>query len=176
MTSTLDSVTLVVDDRCVLADDPLQCATDAGASVGRPLPYALERKGVARPAALAVMYVDATSLWQQGQADAAAGSGTKSSAEGLTEFASTLSAAASNAPIPGSALYHLPLASASQAIHAAIEGAPMLNPRLRLSPDTELLQGSRMCLDGCHFTTDGLDAAAKMWAERVKAQLPSPAP
>jgi hypothetical protein len=204
----LEPVTVVAEDRCVLADDPLPGATGAGGSIWRRLPDALARQGVVgRPVVLGVLAVDATSigdwtrdgsplrrsldeklasmqrvglmpslvLWQQGEADAMAGSGTQAYAEGLAALASALSDAGSNAPVllARSTTCRTP---ASVAIHAAIEAAPVDNPRLRLGPDTDLLQGSRMRADGCHFTADGLEAAAKMWAERIKAQLPSPAP
>jgi len=112
-------------------------------------------------------------LWQQGEADAAAGNGTQDYAEGLAALAATLSEAGSDAPIllARSTACRAP---ANPAIRAAIEAAPLDNPRMRLGPDTDLL-GSRMRADGCHFSADGLDAAAKMWAERIKAQFPSSA-
>jgi len=205
--TALAPVPLIVDDRCVLADDPLPGATGSGASIWRRLPDAVARQGVVRPVVLGVLAVDATAiddwtrersplrlglqarlaamrrvglapslvLWQQGEADAAAGNGTQAYAEGLAALAATLTEAGSDAPIL-LARSTACRSSANEAIRAAIEAAPIDNPRMRLGPDTDLLQGSRMRSDGCHFSADGLDAAAKMWAERIKAQLPSPAP
>ena len=201
--TALEPVTLVADDRCVVADDPLPGATGTGASIWRRLPDTLARQGVARPVVLSVLAVDATSiddwtrersplrrsleaklaimrrlglkpdlvLWQQGEADALAGSGAQAYAEGLVALVSALTAAGVDAPVllARSTTCHPP---PNAAIRTAIESALADNPRFRLGPDTDALQGSRFRHDGCHFSADGLDAAAKMWAERIKAQLP----
>jgi hypothetical protein len=111
-------------------------------------------------------------LWQQGEADAGAGSGGQAYAEGLAALASALSAAGTEAPIL-LARSTICRSAANEPIRAAIESAPLDNPRLRLGPDTDQLQGMQLRHDGCHFSADGLNAAAKIWAERIKAQLPS---
>jgi Carbohydrate esterase, sialic acid-specific acetylesterase len=60
--SLLPAITMVVDDECVLAADPLPGATGRGASIWRRLPDALAHKGIAGPVVLSVLAVDATSI------------------------------------------------------------------------------------------------------------------
>ena len=202
----LDPVTLLVDDRCILANDPLPGATGDGASIWRRLPDSLTRLGVARPVVLSVLAVDATSiddwtrsssalrrklesqvaamralglapdlvLWQQGEADALAGTGAQAYAHSLGELQSALVEAGANAPVllAYSTTCRSPV---DTAIRSAIETTTADNPHFRLGPDTDVLQGARYRRDDCHFSVEGLNAAAKMWAERIKAQLPASA-
>ena len=201
-TPLLTPVTLVVDDHCVLAEDPLPGATGNGGSIWRRLPDALGRQGVVRPVVLSVFGVYGTSidawtdvgspirqrlqsrlaalrklglvpdlvLWQHGEADARAGTGARAYADGLEQLRTMLTDAGVAGPIL-LARSTTCRSAADPAIRSAIEAAAAEPGRFALGPDTDLLQGARYRPDSCHFSVEGLNAAAKMWAERVKAQL-----
>jgi hypothetical protein len=200
--SSLAAVTLVVDDHCVLAQDPLPGATGNGGSIWRRLPDALARQGVVRPVVLSVFAVDGTAidawtdarspvrqrlearvmalrklglvpgivLWQHGEADAHAGTGARAYADRLEQLRTLLTDAGVRAPIL-LARSTTCRSAADPAVRSAIEAAAAEPTHFALGPDTDLLQGARYRPDSCHFSVEGLNAAAKMWAERVKAQL-----
>ena len=204
-TLSLEPVTLVAGDRCILANDPLPGATGNGASIWRRLPAALSGLGVARPVVLDVLAVDGASigawtrrgsplrrrlestveslrktglmpdfvLWQQGEADALDGIGRAGYVNALGELRSALDENGATAPIL--LAYSTTCRSVpNDAIRAAIEAAAADSARFRMGPDTDALQGPRYRYDGCHFTADGLNAAAKLWAESLTPQFVPP--
>ena len=101
-------------------------------------------------------------LWQQGEADARAGTSKTDYAAGLDKLEATLRKAGSDAPVV-LARSTLCRAEKSLAIRSAIEGKTATSDRFRAGPDTDDLTGELLRFDGCHFTARGLEAAARMW-------------
>jgi hypothetical protein len=101
-------------------------------------------------------------LWQQGEADARAGTTKTDYAAGLDKLEATLREEGSDAPIV-LARSTVCRAEKSLAIRSAIEGKTASSARFRPGPDTDDLTGELLRFDGCHFTARGLDAAARMW-------------
>jgi hypothetical protein len=109
-------------------------------------------------------------LWQQGEADALAGRDTAAYANGLTNLLASLDRAGSDAPVllARSTICRTP---ASVAVRAAIESTANGNRRFLLGPDTDALKDAVFRDKGCHFSSDGLSAAASLWAERIVAAM-----
>ena len=64
------------------------------------------------------------------------------------------------------------LSPGNPSIRAAIAAVVSINSGFRLGPDTDTLSGKTM-RDGCHFTAEGLNRAARMWAETIDAEIPT---
>ncbi|MBL8471207.1 MAG: hypothetical protein JNM98_05350 [Rhodocyclaceae bacterium] len=108
-------------------------------------------------------------LWQQGEADAKAGTEAAAYAARLDGLAVLLRDAGSTAPIflARSTVCRSPPAAA---IRASIEGAVAQRAQFRLGPDIDVL-GAELRHDGCHLAAAGLDRAAQAWAEVILTSL-----
>lgn len=109
-------------------------------------------------------------LWQQGERDALSGISAKDYANGLAALVEILTAAGIDVPLllARSTVCRSP---PSGPIRTAIELAPTWSLRLRVGPDTDSLQQPSHRIDGCHFSAEGLNAAAELWSERITAEL-----
>jgi len=189
-----------VGDGCQVTADPLPGGTGGHGSIWSRLPSYLQRLGLDRPVVVALLAVDATSikdwsgasgplvarmdnligqlklaqlhpdlvLWQQGEADALAGTPEAAYAEGLDRLRAHLRAAGVLAPILA-ARSTMCQGSKGAAVRSAISQVVALHADVRLGPDTDTLQGLHRHRD-CHFSSLGLDAAARMWAQAIGQQ------
>lgn len=105
-------------------------------------------------------------LWQQGEADARAGTPPEAYLASLHALARLLDTAGVAAPIvlARSTVCRTP---PSQAVRLAIEQAAGANTRFLEGPDTDQWAGVDHRRDGCHFNRAGLDVAGKAWAQTV---------
>lgn len=189
-----------VGSGCQFTADPLPGGTGEHGSIWSRLPSHLHSLGLARPVVVALLAVDATSmkewsstsgplaarldallaqlklaqlqpelvLWQQGEADALAGTAQADYAHGLERLRAHLRTAGVAAPILA-ARSTLCQGSDGTAVRAAISQVVARHPDMRLGPDTDALQGPYRHRE-CHFSTLGLDAAARMWAQAIGQQ------
>jgi len=102
-------------------------------------------------------------LWQQGEADARAATTEQVYSAGLDKLAVILEQAGSRAPI-FLARSTVCRSDPNAAVRTAIEAKAQSNGRFRLGPDTDTLVGADLRRDGCHFSGQGLDRAAQLWA------------
>lgn len=112
-------------------------------------------------------------LWQQGEADARLGTTSKAYSDGLDKLAGILNQAGSSGSIimaRSTVCRSLP----NVAIRAAIEAKAAGDPRFKLGPDTDTLVGTGLRRDGCHFSTAGLDDAARQWAAAISGLTSRP--
>jgi len=190
-------IMLTTDGKCVMAVDPLPGSSGDGGSIWYRLALRLSAIGPQRPIVMSAMGVDATSiddwtatqsplrarlvlqlksmqaaglapeliLWQQGEADARAATTEQVYSAGLDKLALILEQAGSQAPI-FAARSTVCRSGPSTAVRAAIE-AKAGNGRFRLGPDTDTLVAADLRRDGCHFSQQGLDRAAQLWAARL---------
>lgn len=107
-------------------------------------------------------------LWQQGEADARLGTSSKAYREGLEQLAAILDDAGLNAPIL-MARSTVCRSAPDGRIRSAMELQAQENSRFLLGPDTDTLTGTGLRSDGCHFSSDGLDRAAQLWAASIAA-------
>lgn len=109
-------------------------------------------------------------LWQQGEADARAGTTADQYLTGLQQLMAILGRTGTPAPIM-LARSTVCRSQPDAAIREAIDRAVKSNPRFLLGPDTDLLDGSRYRYDGCHLNPYGLRMAAGAWAVSLKPQI-----
>ena len=109
-------------------------------------------------------------LWQQGEADAIAGTSSSDYAQQLDRLAAIVDQAGAKAPIIV-ARSTICRSAPSQAVRSAIEAKASTDRRFRLGPDTDVLAGSRFRHDECHLSADGLDAASRMWATALAVEV-----
>ena len=109
-------------------------------------------------------------LWQQGEADSRAGTSTADYAERLDRLAAIVDEAGAKAPII-LARSTICRSAPNDSIRTAIAAKASADHHFRLGPDTDVLAGEGFRRDGCHFTSDGLDSAAKMWAVSINAEV-----
>lgn len=196
-----EPVVLIAEGKCIKAMDPLPGGTGIGGSIWQRLPVLLSANMNSRPIVLSVLAVDTTSiddwtnsrsplkthlashvefmrrlglapnlvLWQQGEADALMGTGTDDYSKGLDRLAATLNAAGTNVPIilARSTICRSP---PNIAIRKAIEATAHGKHQFRLGPDTDTLSDNNL-RSGCHLSAEGLDSAAKMWAETIRTEI-----
>lgn len=105
-------------------------------------------------------------LWQQGGADARLGTTAAAYSAGLDKLLKILDQAGSNAPIV-MARSTVCRSSPYTAVRYAVEAKAANNPRFRLGPDTDTLLGTGLRPDGCHFSAQGLERAAQLWADTI---------
>ena len=108
-------------------------------------------------------------LWQQGEADARAGTTDVAYAKGLRQLRSRLRAAGVTAPLLAARSTHCRGADGT-GVRAAIGHVAAADGDVLLGPDTDSLTGPYRHGD-CHFSQLGLEAAAAMWAQAI-ARLP----
>lgn len=110
-------------------------------------------------------------FWQQGEADAKAGTTGPEYRERLAQLAALLRSHGVSAPIIA-ALSTRCRNEGSDAIRTVLRESAAFDPSIRLGPDTDTLVGS-FRNDGCHFSASGLDAAAELWLPAAIASLPA---
>ena len=191
-------IVLVSGQRCYRDNDPLPGATGTGSSLWPRVAARMAERHGQRPLAFGLIalessriaewtmdgplhaYVDARLrqfgagarpialvLWQQGEADAKAGTSGADYARGLAALRRMLDAAGIDAPLVLAQSTWCP-GSDGSAVRAAIAAYARNAPRAILGPDTDALQGPGL-RHGCHFTARGLDAAAALWTDTLRA-------
>jgi hypothetical protein len=185
---------------CQWSGDPLPGGTGQHRSIWARLPAHLQRSGETRETVVALLAVDGTRvadwarrhgplharlvgllrelraaglapdrvLWQQGEADARSGTSAAAYVQAFEEVLSALRAEDVAAPV---------LLARSTACHGSdgsAVGEALLSLRGRHAdvwpgPDTDALRGAYRA-GGCHFSRQGLDAAAALWAQALVAR------
>ncbi|MES2047748.1 MAG: sialate O-acetylesterase [Pseudomonadota bacterium] len=112
-------------------------------------------------------------LWQQGEADAIAGTSREDYSAGLDQLAGILDQEKIAAPIV-LARSTVCRTEPNPAIRAAIEEKVVSNPRFKLGPDTDYDIHEGLRVKKCHFSTEGLDRAAQLWADTIAALAAKP--
>ncbi len=107
-------------------------------------------------------------LWQQGEADAKAGTTSVKYREQLTFLVEQLRSQGISAPI-FAALSTRCRNDGSQAVRLALHTIAASDRTIHLGPDTDALIGTHRS-DECHFSQQGLEAAAQLW---VNALMPN---
>ncbi len=105
-------------------------------------------------------------LWQQGEADARAGTTAVDYAAGLRALAETLAATGTSAPIM-LAQSTVCRSTPSVAVRQAIRQMLAEDGRFIEGPDTDQLAGNTSRRDGCHFNASGLAMAGDAWARSI---------
>lgn len=112
-------------------------------------------------------------LWQQGEADARDGTTQSAYSAGLDKMAGILDQNGVSAPIIV-ALSTVCRSEPNDAIRSAIEAKVASNPRFKLGPDTDYDIHPGLRSDKCHFSAEGLDRAAQLWAATIAPLLIQP--
>jgi len=144
-----------------------------------PLNQALQQKLRSLRAAT---WVPDLVLWQQGEADALTGTSADDYIRGWTRLLGQLQAAGVQAPVLLARSTHCQrdaahgdttkrLTAQAGVIREAIQALTQQQPQLRLGPDTDALVEPTQRRDGCHFSGQGLDAAARLRSEAIAATL-----
>lgn len=159
---------------------PLVAASLGGQLHGRPLLFAQlavesttiadwTRRGPLRDALRAEMAALARAgltadlvLWQQGEADAKAHTGTEAYRHGLAKLRQSLDAGGVRAPMVAALSTWCP-GNDGSLVRDAIRQFAHSGKDFMVGPDTDALQGV-MRSGGCHFSATGLEAAAADWA------------
>ena len=109
-------------------------------------------------------------LWQQGEADASAGTSAEAYRQGLLALASMLAEQCITAPVllaQSTVCRSAPAATLRQAVGALIAQ----DTRFAAGPDTDALNHAGLRHDGCHWSNTGRAAAATAWASAIARQL-----
>lgn len=109
-------------------------------------------------------------LWQQGESDAKLSTSTDQYVSGMQSLARLMTESGSNAPIL-LAQSTVCRSAASAAIRRAVQELAQPGSRFVLGPDTDTLASDTFRSDGCHFSAQGLDAAALLWQAAVEMAL-----
>lgn len=104
-------------------------------------------------------------LWQQGEADARAGTSSDAYRAGLSELHGQLRAFGVTAPMVLALSTYCPRSDGG-AVRQALRDYAHSAADVLPGPDTDVLQGA-MRSGGCHFSAAGLDAAARLWADAL---------
>lgn len=163
---------------------PLVAANLGGQLHGRPLLFAQlavesttiadwTRRGPLRDALRAEMAALARAglvadlvLWQQGEADANAHTGTEAYRHGLAELRQSLDAGGVRAQMVAALSTWCP-GNDGSLVRDAIRQFAHSGKDFMVGPDTDALQGA-MRSGGCHFSATGLEAAAAEWATSLR--------
>lgn len=105
-------------------------------------------------------------LWQQGETDASSGTSQADYSAGLDKLAGILDQEKINAPLV-LALSTVCRSEPNAMIRAAIEEKVVSNPRFQLGPDTDYDIHEGLRSKKCHFSAEGLDRAAQLWASTL---------
>jgi hypothetical protein len=116
-------------------------------------------------------------LWQQGEADAMAGTSAADYQQDFEQLLQTLQAHGVTAPVMTALSTYCSGrteagAAAANTIRAALTDLPGRLPQAVLGPDTDGLT-HQYRWQRCHFSTTGLSAAAELWAKHIAAVLPA---
>jgi hypothetical protein len=194
--SASDHGVQLVAGRCYRIADPLADATGAGGSIWSRLASALGHRGTERPLVLVLLAVESTRaaewtartkiaarlddllhdlasrgvavsaiLWQQGEADARAGTSRGAYVADLEAVIRRIRGAGIDAPVLLAHSTRCGPAVTTPIREARIEVASAMS-NVRIGPDTDRLDDSYR-VDGCHFTAQGLDAAARDWHQAL---------
>ncbi|WP_088283364.1 sialate O-acetylesterase [Ideonella sp. A 288] len=109
-------------------------------------------------------------LWQQGESDARLKTPGDRYAAQLGQLRQTLYLAGSSAPLL-LALSTVCRSVADDDLRQAIAVLADRRNGFRLGADTDTLAGPDQRLDGCHLSSSGQVAAARLWADRILAAL-----
>ena len=109
-------------------------------------------------------------LWQQGEADARAGTQAAAYVSRFEALRAQLRDSGVRAPIV-MAQSTMCNNGGSADVRQAIAQLSARHADLRVGPDTDTLRGP-MRDDGCHFSEAGLQAAARLWAVAIEGALP----
>lgn len=107
-------------------------------------------------------------LWQQGEADAKAGTSTEAYARDFEELTAFLRANGVSAPVIA-ALSTRCRNQGSDAVRLALARTAGRDPSVRIGPDTDRLSGPHYRHDECHFSVAGAIEAAHGWAAAVQS-------
>lgn len=132
-----------------------------------PLPALLDDMGRALGAAA---LPPALVLWQQGEADARAGTAAAAYQQGLLALAGRLRAAGISAPLVLARSTRC-RGEPAEPLRAAMAQLAATDPHFILGPDTDDLMDAPYRSDGCHFGPAGLQVAAERWARSVAPLL-----
>lgn len=191
---------LIHQGKCYLASNPLPGATGRGAAPWSRLPELLAPGKVA----ILLVALESTSirqwsepgfvqwilrrqiegaqaqgirfdlvLWQQGEADARDRTSAGTYRRDFQRLRAALRARGVEAPVMAALSTRCRQYDGSairQALLAESEDSRDVVP----GPDTDRL-GDALRFDGCHFSARGLDAAARLWAEKLRAHFGNPA-
>lgn len=190
-------VLLFSDGKCIVATDPLPGGTGNGGSVWSRLPdyfrasqtsvlisvmgidstsiaewtadqSPLKRRLMEHIESMKVAGVlPHVILWQQGEADAQRGTTRDAYGAGLDRLERNLAQAGTDAVIVA-ALSTVCRSPPNTAIRAAIKAKATNSSRFQVGPDTDTLIDADSRIDGCHFSSTGLDQAAELWARELQ--------
>lgn len=105
-------------------------------------------------------------LWQQGETDASNRTSQADYSAGLDKLAGILDQEKINAPLV-LALSTVCRSEPNALIRAAIEEKVASNPRFQLGPDTDYDIHEGLRSKKCHFSAEGLNRAAQLWASTL---------
>lgn len=191
---------LIHQGKCYLATDPLPGGTGRGAAPWSRLPGLLAPGKVA----IVLVALESTSirqwsepgfiqwilrrqiesalaqgirfdlvLWQHGETDARDQTSVETYRRDFRRLLTRLRASGVEAPIMA-ALSTRCRQYDGRAIRQALLTESDNSRDVMPGPDTDRLEGG-LRVDGCHFSAEGLDAAARLWAERLRAYFGNPA-
>jgi hypothetical protein len=109
-------------------------------------------------------------LWQQGESDARLSTSTDDYVSGMQSLARLMTEAGSNAPVV-LAQSTVCRSAPSVAVRQAVQALAQPGARFVMGPDTDTLVSDTYRSDGCHFSANGLDAAALLWQAAVEKAL-----
>ena len=110
-------------------------------------------------------------LWQQGEADAQAGTPPTRYVQGLQALADSLRAQGVRAPLL-LALSTVCRSAPADGLRRAIADLAASDPRFRRGPDTDAITQRH---DGCHWSDSGRHQVAGLWASAIVQTLPASA-
>ncbi len=193
------SVTVSDGSKCWRVADPLPGGTGSHQSIWGRLEEALQAQGAPREVVLMLLAVDSSSMaewtqaggalnlrlqgllqaarglpvdfvvWQQGESDARARTDAAAYASGWQTLLDLINGAGVNAPVMAALSTRCRNAN-GEAVRQILSASAAAGGRVLLGPDTDSLSGSLRERD-CHFTLQGLDAAARMWAQALVVRL-----
>ena len=102
-------------------------------------------------------------LWQQGEADARAGTPPDQYRKGLLDLADQLHQQGLDAPIV-LALSTVCSSPPDVGLRTSLLALPQTDPRFKVGPDTDQVQSRR---DGCHWDAAGRQQVAQAWADKL---------
>lgn len=190
------TVTVIDGPVCRRAAEPLPGGTGLHRAVWTQLQAELARTGVARELAFSLLAVDSTTvddwtregsplrarldqqllalrsvpidfvLWQQGEADARAGTSTVAYEAAFERLLGHLRMRGVSAPVVVARSTRCRSGAGAEPVRLALANVVQRNTGVVFGPDTDALGGSLREHD-CHFSRAGLQAAAAMWAQSL---------
>ena len=128
-------------------------------------------------------------LWQQGEADVLSGTSTNAYQRSWGDLLRQMQGDGLRAPVLLAHSTHCrfeqtngienklgTLAAKANNIRLAMQTLTQEHSQLLLGPDTDELAGPTLRRDGCHFSSKGLDEAARLWSQAIAFALNRSAP